>query len=150
MPASSTLTWYDGGKKPPRELFPEGSLEEDVPAHGTLIVGDKGSLFSPTHYGERFRLLPDRDFEGFVGPDPWLPRSPGIHAEWLAACKGGARPYSNFDHAGRFTEAVLLGNVAIRSGERIEWDAGRMCVTNSERANRFVRDDYAYGYSIDV
>jgi predicted dehydrogenase len=144
------LTWYDGGEMPPLELFPADALVDGEPnKFGTLMLGDKGALYSPGHYGETFRLLPEADFAGYEGPEPTLLRSPGIHEEWLAGCKGGVEPMSNFDRAGRFTEAVLLGNVALRSGERIEWDPGRLRVTNSEQANRYVRDEYSYGYSID-
>lgn len=46
------------------------------------------------------------------------------------------------------TESILLGNVAIRSGAALEWDAGSMRVTNVESANQFVRDEYAYGFEL--
>ncbi len=143
------LTWYDGGKLPSPELFPAGALKNGkVPAHGTLMIGETGMIYSPTTYGERVMLLPEEDFQDFEGPEPYLPRSPGIHQEWLAGCKGGPEPMSSFQHAGQFTEAILLGNVAIRAGERIEYDPGRLLVTNSEKANRYLRDEYAYGYRI--
>ena len=37
---------------------------------------------------------------------------------------------SNFDYAGRLTETVLLGNLAMRAGQKIEWDAKNLKVTN--------------------
>jgi hypothetical protein len=32
----------------------------------------------------------------------------------------------NFDYAAPLTEAVLLRNVALRAGKRVEWDGVRM------------------------
>jgi hypothetical protein len=44
------------------------------------------------------------------------------------------------------TEAVLLGNVALRAGKRIEWDAKRLQVTNAPEANQYVRTEYRKGW----
>ena len=62
----------------------------------------------------------------------------------IAACKGeGPAPGSNFvDHAVDLTEFCLLGNVAIRSGQPIQWDAARMTCSNLPAADRFVRKAY--------
>jgi len=55
---------------------------------------------------------------------------------------------SNFDYASRLTEMVLLGNIAIRAGKRIEWDAEKMSVTNLPEANRFVKREYRKGWTL--
>jgi predicted dehydrogenase len=136
--------WYDGGDKPPASLT-EGL---ELPSSGCLIVGDEGRLFSPDDYGREFDLLPEEKFKDYKGPDPSLPRSPGHYQEWLIACKGGAAAMSNFDYASQLTEAILLGNVALRAAATIEWDAEKMKVTNLPEANRFVRRDYRLGYSL--
>ena len=49
---------------------------------------------------------------------------------------------SNFDYAGRLTETVLLGNLAMRAGQKIEWDAKNLKVTNVPEANQFVKREY--------
>jgi len=66
------------------------------------------------------------------------------HLEWIAACKGqGPAPGSNFvDHSVDLTEFVLLGNVAIRAGKKIEWDSANMTCTNLPEADRFIRKSY--------
>ena len=156
------LTWYDGGKLPPIDLIPEEARQPrkskdgkerpfKLAGSGSLLIGDKGVLYSPNDYGARFFIYPEERTREYDAPEPTLPRSPGIHKEWLLACKGaGPTPMSNFDYAGRFTETALLGNVAVRAGEKVEWDQGRMRSRNSERANRFVRDEYAFGYSMEL
>ena len=58
---------------------------------------------------------------------------------WLDACKGGPKASSNFDYAGPLTELVLLGNVAVRTGEKLQWDHENLRATNSKQANEFIR-----------
>ena len=71
-----------------------------------------------------------------------------IYNEWIDHCKGGARCLASFDYACALTETVLLGNVALRTGEKIEWDTGKLQVTNTEKAEAFIRKDYRWGYRI--
>ncbi len=139
------LTWYDKNKKPPADLF-EG---EEMSDSGSLIMGEKGKLYSPGDTGDEWRLLPKSKFEGFEGPPPTIPRSPGHHEEWIRACKGGPPAMSNFSHAGPLTEMVLLGNVAMRlPGKKLEWDAANVKVTNASEANQFVRREYREGWTL--
>jgi len=145
------VTWHDGGKLPPAELH-DGIIKKDEKGrvnidNGVLIVGDKGRLLKGQQ-GGNYRLLPEKDFQNFTPPPRTLPESPGHYEEWLAACRGGTPAMSNFDYASRLTEMVLLGNVAIRAGKRIEWDAEKMAVTNLPEANRFVKREYRKGWTL--
>ena len=135
------LTWYDGPKRPPAELF-EG---EKVSGNGSIIVGDKGKLYVPHYWGDG-TLLPKKDFVGFKAPKPSLPRSPGHYKEWLAACKGGPAALSNFDYSAQLTEAVLLGNLAVRLGGKVNWDAENMKVTGRPEAEPLIKRAYRPGY----
>jgi predicted dehydrogenase len=139
------VVWYDGSNKPPapKELGPDGKL----PGGGSIFYGDKGVLIDTDDYNAAPRLLPEERMKAFTDrPKRTLPRVPksNPHLEWIAACKGeGPAPGSNFvDHAVDLTEFCLLGNVAIRSGQPIEWDAARMTCSNLPSADRFVRKAY--------
>ena len=68
--------------------------------------------------------------------------------EWLSACKGGPPAGTNFDYSGPLTELVLLGNVAIRCGKKIEWESEQMKITNVPEADRLLRRDYRKGWEI--
>ena len=70
--------------------------------------------------------------------------------EWARAIREGKPEiaYSNFDIAGMLTEAILLGNVAIRAGKKIEFDAAKLKVTNDEAANRFIKREYRKGWEL--
>ena len=144
------VTWYDGGKLPPAELH-DGIIKRDERGrvnmdNGVLIVGEKGRLLSDRRAS--YRLLPEKEFTDFKPPPRTLPQSPGHYEEWIQACRGGTPAMSNFDYAGRLTEMVLLGNVAIRAGRKIAWNAEKMQVTNASDANRFVKREYRKGWTL--
>lgn len=139
-----TVTWYDGGKKPDSALL-QG---EKQATSGSLLVGSKGSLYSPNDYGAAYVLLPREKFADYKKPEPSIPRSPGHFTEYANAIKGGPAAMSNFDYAGRLTETILLGNVALRCGQKIEWDAENMKVTNIPEANEFLHREYRDGWTL--
>ncbi|MDE2127375.1 MAG: Gfo/Idh/MocA family oxidoreductase [Armatimonadetes bacterium] len=132
-----SLTWYNGGKRPPQ--FATGEL----PAwgDGTLFVGETGMLLAD--YG-RYVLLPADQFVGYVPPAPSIPASIGHHREWIEACKnhGQPRPLCNFDYGGPLSEKVLLANVAYRSGKKLEWDSASLCARGCPEADAFIRPHY--------
>jgi hypothetical protein len=84
-------------------------------------------------------------------PEKTIPRSPGIHAEWINACKGGPPTTSNFDYAGKLTETMLLANIAIRLAPKntvLKWDGPNMRVTNLEEANQYIHKEYREGWKL--
>lgn len=139
------LTWYDGGKRPPAELLPE---VPELRSGGFLLVGDAGRLYSPTDYGERYELYPKEKFAGYQPPTPWLPRSPGIHEEWLQCILDGSQPMASFAYAAPFTEAMLLGNVALRAGRAIRYDGAAGQVVGDPEANALLTRHYRRGFEL--
>jgi len=137
------LTWSAGnaGKRPPLQK------EHNMPdwPEATIFVGSKGMMIAD--YG-RFKLLPEDRFKGVRRPQ--LPRKPSHMQDWIEACKTNdpLRPGTNFGYSGPLTETVLLGAVAFRTGEKIEWDAKNLKVTNCPEANRFTRRSYRKGWTI--
>ena len=79
----------------------------------------------------RHMLLPEKEFRDFVRPEPFIPKSLGHYAEWIHACKTGAPTTCNFEYAGWLTEANHLGNVAYRTGKKLEWDAAKLYAHNA-------------------
>lgn len=146
------FVWYDGGKMPPPEL----SQGAKFPNSGSLLVGKNGTLFSPNDYGAKFVLLPEEKFKGMkeeiAKPPQRLPHGlgddRGHHQEWIKACKGEGKTMSNFDYAALLTETILLGNVAMRAGEKLEWDGEKMRATNTRSADKYVKNEYLNGYAV--
>jgi len=152
------FTWYDGGKKPPIELLQgleltkeekaKGKTQVDYEPNGSLLVGDKGVIYLDDPYGSHYKLLPEKGFEGFKPPAPSLKRSPGHMKDWIVAAKHGTQACSHFDYASALTGMVLLGNLAIRAGKKLEWDAPNMRATNCSEIDEFIRPDYRKGWSL--
>ena len=137
------VVWHDGNQAParPRELE-EG---RDLPGGigGQLFYGEKGTILAYDSYCNSIRLIPETKMKAFARPASTIPRSPGLMPEWVLACKGeGPAPGANFDYAGPLTEMVLLGNLAVRTGQSIEWDGPSMRCTNLPEANQYVAKTY--------
>jgi predicted dehydrogenase len=165
------LTWYDGKKFPPEELVTKygithRKLKEGVQRqrgqrprpedyetvagyedNGSLLIGDKGAVLLNT-YGEGYKLLPAKDFEGYTPPEKTLTRSPGHMRDWIEAAKNGTQSCSNFEYASALTGMVLLGNLALRTGKKIEWDAANMRATNASECDELIKPEYRKGWSL--
>jgi predicted dehydrogenase len=141
-----TMTWYEGGLMPPtpREMPAGGRL----PGNGVLYVGSKGKMFHSSHGGMP-ELLPGGLMEEAMRVPKTMPRSPGHYEEWIAACKGGPRPMSNFDYAGPLTEIALAGVLALRApGRRLEWDSVNLKVKNAPELDQYVHVEYRKGWTL--
>jgi predicted dehydrogenase len=146
MPPCS-LTWYDGGQKPPKPAELEAGQElED---NGALLIGDKGKLVAGT-YGENLHFLPESRMVGYKWPAQTIPRVPkeSPHLDFIQACKGGTAPCSNFDVSGPFTEMALLGNVALRLGKKIEWDPVNLKCPGTPEADAILHPTFREGWKV--
>ncbi|MBM3823014.1 MAG: Gfo/Idh/MocA family oxidoreductase [Verrucomicrobia bacterium] len=139
------LVWYDGGQKP----SPEAARGLKLSSNGVLIHGSEDTLYVDSYWGSG-RFLSGRPLSEFKSVSEYLPKSEDFdrnhYREWIAACKGGAAALSNFDYAGPLTEAVLLGNVALRTGEAIDWSSRGMKITNVDEASRLLHKKYRKGW----
>ncbi len=164
-----TFNWYDGGNLPDESVIsqlPE-SFQKRVQQQrdggrktsGAVLIGSKGIVFSPDDYGARYYLLPEEEFKDYKKPEQTLPRIPYNAGgdqrqkwEFVSTVKGEYEPgtMSNFGYAGRLTETILVGNLAMRAGEgqRIEWDAKSMHSPNVEAVNEFVKREYRDGWEM--
>jgi predicted dehydrogenase len=141
------LSWYDGGLRPesPPELASGEKLEGG--ANGIIFLGEKG-VITCAGWGGTPRILPDSRMDAYQRPAKTIPRSKGHHRDWLEACKGGKPASSNFEYGARLTEIVLLGNVALRSRKKIEWDAASLKATNAPEADKLIKEQYRKGWEI--
>ena len=134
------LYWYEGETKPKPEIAAE------LPMNGSLFIGSKGRI-AIAHDGFP-KLLPEAQFADFKAPAPSLPESPGHHRQWLDACRTGSRTGSAFSYAAPFTEIVLLGNVAYRVGQTIEFDQETGRILNAPAAEKYLSKEYRRGWEI--
>ncbi|MGA2176468.1 MAG: Gfo/Idh/MocA family oxidoreductase [Verrucomicrobiota bacterium] len=167
MPAV-TLYWSDGGSKPPAEITADvEALLGGVSNSGCLMIGEKGTIFSPDDGDQELRafvkLKGDTEMTGLQNhaAAKAIPQTLARnafegapderqHKEWLQACKDGKHevPYSNFDIAAYLTEIILLGCVALRVGKKLEWDGPGMKAKNAPEAAAVVKREYRKGWQI--
>ena len=139
MPACK-LTWYDGN------MIPKEVAGQRVPGSGVMFVGSQGSMFAS--YGS-YKLFGDK-LANYQPPQQSIPKSIGHHAEWIQACKDN-KPQAttcNFDYSGALTESVLLGNVAYRMGQSLDWNAQTLKATNCPEADALIRKPYRPGWEV--
>ncbi len=137
MPPVAVI-WHDQDFEPP--IFPEAGSNKRL--RGPIYVGDDGIM-------DNYRILPAEKMKAFGRPPKVLPRSPGQYQEWIDACRGGPPAGSDFvKHSGILTETILLGNIALRTGQRLRWDGPNLRFTNSEEANQFLGRSYRTGWSL--
>src|SRR5262249_17974880 len=129
-----TFTWYEG-KKDGKKMLPSEDLlskvlnaGEKVADSGPLLVGERGILLSPNDYGGSYRLSVEGMDDAAKKVKESLPRNgkgdQGMKDEWVRAIMEGKPEIamSNFSYAGMLTETILLGNVAMRAGKKLNWD----------------------------
>jgi len=136
-----TLRWYHGGRQP-------ALLDEEQKQYfrsGVFFVGEKGNLLAD--YTRR-QLLPEERFADFKAPEPFIPDSIGHHREWVEAIRNNGTTTCNFDYSGALTESVLLGNVAYRTGRRIDWDSANLRARNCPEAYQYIQHHYRAGWSL--
>ena len=152
------LVWYDGkrnGVQNAPSLEITGGVDmikkgKGRGGFGSLLVGDKGRMFF-----NRFNewMVTGRDDDEVrqieTQTQKTIPRTKDNYTEWVdAVINKGHPPLSRFEIAGPFTEMVLLGNLAIRAGEKVLWDTKKLRSLNSNKANSFVRGEYRKGWKL--
>ena len=143
-----TLWWFDGGRLPPPEVVPKSILDHfgEMPDGGVLMLGEHGFTFGAPHPGSEYIQLANEPRLSGILHHPAtasipqsLPRVRGHLQEWLDACKTGVQPFSNFSIGGHLTEIVLSGVVALRAGQKLDWDGPGMRARNLRSAKQFIQ-----------
>jgi predicted dehydrogenase len=137
------LFWYDGERQP----LPEVTGVAELPHNGVLFLGERAKLFAPDYGGPPI-VMATKDGDTISLPKPFLPESPGHHAEWLRACKENQATSSDFEYAAQLTETCLLGNIATRVDKPLQWDAATARFMNHEPANQHLRREYRDGWKL--
>ncbi len=147
---ATNVWWYDGGNVPEESLLKGMKFKGEKDPRGTIVVCERGILYSWSDYGADFVIL---DNEGQEMPKPKVEyeRSPGHFEEWHQSITGQRqRAVGNFEkYAGRLTETILLGNLAVWAareadvpGKKIAWDAKTLTATNAPEVMEVVNKKY--------
>ncbi len=151
------LFWYDGNLKPSAELMPQViATLGAVPDTGCLIIGDKGMLVSTNDYGAdsyvgftgepRMKAILKSD--AFKDIPQVIPRCKrGHHGEFVDACKGIGKCFSDVDHSVPMLESMLVGCIAQRVPGELVWNSRAMTFNNPAAdalVKPFIRPGWEY------
>jgi hypothetical protein len=143
------MTWFDGGLYPPRpDLLPDDVVLKSE--GGVICYGDKGILMHDT-YGDNPRLYPQALMEQARTVPKTYPRvETGHEMNWVGAAKGTTKASSPFEYSAQLTETMLLGIVALRTGQgrKLLYDGPKGVVTNIAEANQYLTREYRKGWEV--
>ena len=125
---------------------------------GVILIGEKGILLHGT-YGEKPRLFPAslmEDARRVPRSHPPIQtadgpkRSAPHRMNWIDAIRERSKTTCPFEYAGPLTETMLLGVVALRTGQgvRIEYDGENGKITNVPGANQYLKREPRKGWLI--
>ena len=166
------LNWYDGGLMPD---YPENIQPGETIGNwdgGSVFYGDKGILVADCYSGNP-RIL-GKAPGTYAKPAPTYPRieggSSGHFTNFIDACINGSPSSSPFKLAGKLTEGVLMGNLALKAyqykvlqdgkkatdwapyeypgRQKLLWDGEKMEILNYPKANEWVHGNYRDGWKL--
>lgn len=145
-----TIYWYDGKTHAAPEVSPEAvTTWNKIGVGTTLIKGAAGQFMNGA-----VCMKGENRFRGYAQHEATkdipitLPRVKNHHWEFAEAVRGGATPFSHYDHAVPLTEAVLLGCISQRVDGELVWDAKRAKFANSAEADSLLRPFIREGWEI--
>ena len=144
------FNWYDGNGKnqrmPADEVFEgTGVDQKSAKKFDLIVIGDKGKfLFNRS--STKFKTFPENLLSDVQDTPVTIARTKSEDHEWIESMSSGKPALSSFANAGPFTETVLLGNLAIRLGKKIDWDGANMKATNAPEADAIIRREYREGW----
>lgn len=123
--------------------------------YGILFHGTEGTLFVDR---AGYELIPEtrgRGAEAVKRTEPVSDKNSNNHgvahfANFVECVRSRKRPVCDIEIGHRSTTTCLLGNVAYRSRQRIEWDAKAEKITNAADARKYLSRDYRKPWKLHV
>jgi predicted dehydrogenase len=143
------VSWHQGGSLPRN---PRPFIDFDQIGHGVMFQGTQGFIICD--YTRRL-LIPDgKDADlSYYKPrsaERQLPPIGQFHQNWLDACKDPSKSTCcDFEYHSHLIEQMLLGLVAYRTGETLEYDGAKGVVTNHADANPLLKRAYRQGWVLN-
>ncbi len=143
------LSWYQGGVMP---SSPKPYIDLKAIDHGAMFKGSKG--FVVADFNSRI-VLPFGDKSDLTyykppTPEKVLPPIGHFQKQWIEACKNPSlKTACDFEYSGNMIEQMLLGLVAYRVGQKIEYDGATGRVTNNAEANALLGKKYRAGWTLN-
>lgn len=149
------VIWQDGVNDPntDKEFVRPPGIPDDLQldsGYGQVFVGTEGVLFLNDAYCAGTPILFRKGVKEPVEKvaEVYARVKGGPTQELCRAVRGeGPKPVSNFvDHAGPLTEMVLVGNLAVRLGKKIDWDLKAMEARGLPEVKAILKRQYRAGW----
>lgn len=147
--APAKIHFHHGGLPPAEALEGFADTFGNVPGTGCLLVGDEGTISAGLWNADGYlRMKGDKKYRGVAGHEAakeipvTIPRVRGHMNEWIDACRGEGKTFSNFDIGGLVTEIGLAGVLPLRLGHDIDWDGNAMKVPGFPDADQIINPQY--------
>lgn len=162
-----TINWLDGGLEParPAQLPPDTALGSG--GEGVIYSGDSGQLLTEFMGQNPMLLSNSGKLEKFQSGVPAAPelydaRRPEAgksatsanaehYLEWVRACRGGPAARANYAYEAPIVESLLLGCIAVRTHELLQWDAETFSLSGaSEQASRLLKPQFRAPWGLEA
>lgn len=142
------VLWHQGGAMP---KSPTKWVDLNKIGHGAMFKGTKGfvvadfskRLLIPYGKNSDMRYYKPREEKDLI------PDMGHFQEEWINAAKGDLKTSCDFDYGGEMIEQMMLGLVAYRIGEKLDYDGAKGIVTNSDEATSLLGKKYRDGWTLD-
>jgi predicted dehydrogenase len=159
LPKGISLTWYDGKKLPDsppgvKEGFKTGD-------NGCMVIGSKLTAMGGSHAGTPHVIAVGDKVDGAAVQEAdkhWQEvhktlKGTDHYGQWVhaAEAKDPKATKSNFEYAAPFTQALLLGCIALRfPGQELLWDNEKKQFSNFAEANQWLSFKPREGYNLNA
>ncbi|MDZ8118465.1 Gfo/Idh/MocA family protein [Pontiella agarivorans] len=133
------MHWYSGKQFGPP--IPKG-MEEDARFKeawgGSMFVGSKATVLTGP-YCRSPRIIPEELHREMAKDLPRYKEKRSGHVQnWINAIRGGEKANSHFDYAGRLTETMHWGNIALHLGRDLRIDPKTRRIIGDREASRMM------------
>lgn len=121
-------------------LNPQGPPGLEQWSIGAAFQGTEGTLV--TNYSEHKVFRKGKEVTDFSRPAATIADSPGHLREFLDSVKSRKVTTCDIEYGHQLTKGGLLGNIALRTGRRIQWDDTNEHILGDKAADKMVTRRY--------
>ena len=143
------VKWYEGPSLPAAPAGYDGGAPGGE--GGMIMVGENGGIFHSGMRPDSPVLYPKAKWETYRASGDkqvpkTIPRTQGIHRDWVESIRNGKKSCSDFSYSAPLTEAILLGTLAIRTGKTVKWNAEKLEIIDNPEAAKLINPEAREGW----
>ena len=143
------VKWYEGPSLPAAPAGYDGGAPGGE--GGMIMVGENGGIFHGGMRPDSPVLYPKAKWETYRASGDkqvpkTIPRTQGIHRDWVESIRNGKKSCSDFSYSAPLTEAILLGTLAIRTGKTVKWNAEKLEIIDNPEAAKLINPEAREGW----